>query len=457
VTFAPFSDPGTGTDAGTLTSVRAHLLSSFNLADFVVSVPSTIFTRFLQSESNTWILAAPRLRAAEGKKTSLKIGTEVPVPVTTFQATQTGGTTFSPATSFQYRNVGVNLDVTPKVNPAGDITLELTAEFSLLGAAASFSEDGPSLPTFLTRNVTGVLRLRDGETSLIGGLLQREENESFQGIIGLQSIPVLNKIFTSVSKTPQDTEILISITPHILRAPKVIDEDLAGLVVGTEEIPRVEGARPPLFGPLIEGPPPGGAAGRGAATASPSVPPRAATSVPPPAPSPVPATPPANVPSAAPSAPLSRAEDAAAVPGVSGATSSPDAVRLTGQLLPSEALVKVGDAVTVSLVVVGFKDVTSLDAVLTFDSSIEVVEATAGSLLTLDGTAVGAERAFEPGRARVKLTKATPTSGSGAVLSLRLRGVAPGTTALAVESLSVSAAGVEKPVSVSTSRVVVNP
>jgi len=125
--------------------------------------------------------------------------------------------------------------------------------------------------------------------------------------------------------------------------------------------------------------------------------------------------------------------------------------------LPAEALVKVGDAVTVSLVVVGLKDVTSLDAVLTFESSIEVVEATAGSLLTLDGTPVGTERAFEAGRARVKLTKATPTSGSGAVLSLRLRGVAPGTTTFTVESLSVSAAGVEKPVSVSTSRVVVNP
>ena len=84
-------------------------------------------------DSTGRILANPRLRAAEGKKTTLQIGTEVPIPVTTFTATQAGSTTFAPATSFQYRNVGVTLDITPRVNPNGDIALELTAEFSLIG------------------------------------------------------------------------------------------------------------------------------------------------------------------------------------------------------------------------------------------------------------------------------------------------------------------------------------
>ena len=269
------------------TNIRAHLLSSFNLADFVVSVPSSVFAKFVQTEGTTKILAAPRLRAAEGKKTSLKIGQEVPVPVTTFQATQTGGTTFSPATSFQYRNVGVNLDITPKVNPSGDISLELTAEFSLLGKGATLA--GQDLPTFLTRNVVGVLRLRDGETSLIGGLVQRSETDSFSGVLGLQSVPVLNKIFTSRNKTFEDNEILISITPHILRGPKVVEDDLAGLVVGTEEIPKVEGARPPLFGPPSDAPPPGAVSGAGprAVPVPSTVPPRAPAPVVPPTTPPV--------------------------------------------------------------------------------------------------------------------------------------------------------------------------
>ncbi len=129
LTYAPIEDPsGSGP-----VSVRAHLLSSLSAADFLVTLPSTILATFLQTEGNTKILASPRLRAAEGKKTSLKIGTEVPVPVTTFTAAQTGGTggTFAPATSFQYRNVGVNLELTPRVTPNGDIVLEMAAEFSL--------------------------------------------------------------------------------------------------------------------------------------------------------------------------------------------------------------------------------------------------------------------------------------------------------------------------------------
>src|SRR5262245_12999864 len=202
VTFSP-----TGAEnevANGVTSVRAHLLSSLNLADFVVNIPSTLFTRFLQTDSTVRILASPRLRAAEGKKTGLKIGTEVPIPITTFTATATGttGGNYLPATSFQYRNVGVNLELTPKVNVAGDVFLELQAEFSILGDDRNVgSESNPLfVPTFLTRNVTGILRMHDGETSLIGGLVTGRESDSFRGVVGLQSIPVLNKLFTSANR-----------------------------------------------------------------------------------------------------------------------------------------------------------------------------------------------------------------------------------------------------------------
>jgi general secretion pathway protein D len=433
VTFSPSGAAGELTEDG-FTNVRAHLLSSFNLADFVVSVPSSLFTRFLQTENTTRILAAPRLRAAEGKKTSLKIGQEVPVPVTTFQATQTGGTTFTPATSFQYRNVGVQLDITPKVNPTGDITLEIAAEFNQLGQSTTLA--GQDLPTFLTRNVTGFIRIRDGETSLLGGLVQRSETDAFTGILGLQSVPVLNKIFTSRAKVSQDQEILISITPHILRAPKVLEGDLAGMLVGTEEIPRVEGARPPLFGPPTEGP--GTAVPRGAV-------------VPPP---PAPAAVPPRTEAAEPPLPPPPAETA--VPGPAGPALT--ARRMTAQLSPPEVSVKVGDTVTVSLLVMGLSDVTAVDAVLGVAPGLEVVESAPGQLLTLDGVAVGAERSLETGRARVKFTRPSPTSGSGVVLTLRLRAVRPGDASVVVESLSlVTPAGAEAVVAAAPTRVVVNP
>lgn len=468
-TFSPTGN--SGETAGGLTTVRAHVLSSLNLADFVVSIPSSVFAKFLQNDGNSRILAAPRLRAAEGKKTSLKIGQEVPVPVTTFQATQTAGSTFSPATSFQYRNVGVNLDITPKVNPSGDISLELTAEFSLLGQPVTLS--GQTLPTFLTRNVTGVLRLRDGETSLIGGLVQRSETDTFEGILGLQSIPVLNKVFTSRTKESKENEILISITPHILRAPKVLEEDLLGLVVGTEEIPRVEGARPPLFGP-----PEAALPGATTAPASASGPVPGPVSAPAPGPARTPGSTSATAARPAPVAPPSpaapppvapapveaaRPVDAAPAGGpspgdASAALAAVETRRLTAQLSPAEIAIKQGETAAVSLVILGLRDATGFEVVFTHDAGLEVADASPGSLLTLDGVAIGAERAFEAGRSRVKLTRPTGASGSGAVLTLTLRGARTGSSSLAIESLVVQTpAGVERPTSTTAARVVVNP
>jgi general secretion pathway protein D len=424
-----FSPPGSTTDATSgLTSVRAQFLSSLNLSDFVVSVPSSLFAQFLQTESTSKILASPKLRAAEGKKTTLRIGQEVPVPVTTFQATQTGGTTFSPATSFQYRNVGVNLDITPKVNPSGDISLELNAEFSLLGQPTLLA--GQSLPTFLTRNVTGILRLRDGETSLIGGLVQESETDSFTGVLGLQSIPILNKVFTSRQKQVENNEILISITPHILRAPKVVEEDLAALLVGTEEIPKVEGARPPLFGPPMEKPL---ATPSSAAPGKPTGPAPAA-----PLASPVSALPPASAP------------DESATGPSSG---------LSAQWSPAELLLKAGDSGSLSLIVIGLQDLIGVEAVLSYDPTLlEAVEAAPGPLLTLDGLPVGTERALETGRVRVRFTRSAAAAGSGAVLNLKVRGLKVGPGAVTIESLSLlRGPGTERLQAPPAGRVVVTP
>ena len=105
----------------------------------MLSIPSTIIVRFLQNEDNTRILANPRLRAAEAKKTSLRIGTEVPIPVTTFAAANTGSSTFAPATSFNYKNVGVNLEITPRVNPNGTSPWRWTRSSARSGPTATWA------------------------------------------------------------------------------------------------------------------------------------------------------------------------------------------------------------------------------------------------------------------------------------------------------------------------------
>ena len=137
-------------DASGFTNVRAHLLSSLNLADFILKIPSTLTAKFLQTDSTTRILAAPRLRAAEGKKTTLKIGEEIPIPVTTFYSqpvgTPTGGASFQPTTSFQFRNVGITMDLTPKISANSEIALEMNAEFCCSAPSRTWATARSSRP-----------------------------------------------------------------------------------------------------------------------------------------------------------------------------------------------------------------------------------------------------------------------------------------------------------------------
>jgi general secretion pathway protein D len=419
--------------ASGLLNVRAQVLSSLNQADWLVSIPSSVFVRFLQNDSNVRILAAPRLRAAEGKKAELKIGQEVPIPVTSYTVGLSGGATggYLPATSFQYRNVGVNLSLTPRVAASGDITLELTAEFSLLGDDRNVgSADNPiTVPTFLTRNVTGVLRLRDGETGLIGGLLQSRDARSFAGAMGVNSIPIIGKLFGNNQRKVDESEVLISITPRIVRAPKVTEEDLVPLGVGTQEVPKVEGARPGLFGPEPEAP------------AEPKPTPQAARPTPPAATPPAPAAAAPALPPAAP--PPGASPESAAVPPAPGPGAATAQARpITVVLSPPEVALRVGQSGGLSLVLIGAKEVQSVELTVSWDPAVaEVTDVAAGSLLTLDGSPVSSERGLENGRARVRFARATGAPGSGAVAVFTFKGLHEGSCALVVEQVVVGRGG----------------
>ncbi|HLA78206.1 MAG TPA: secretin N-terminal domain-containing protein [Vicinamibacteria bacterium] len=387
-------------------SVRAHLLSSLNLSDFIVSMPATVAAKLLQTDGTARILAAPKLRAAEGKKTTLKIGQEVPVPVTTFQTTvanpnQSG---YTPATSFNYKNVGVNLQITPRIAAGGEITLEMSAEFSSTGADSEIA--GQKLPSFLTRNVDGVLRLRDGETTLLGGLMQRDEKHSISGVFGLQDVPLLGPLVSSHEKKVDDTEILISITPRLVRAPHITEADLKPLYIGTQDLPKVPSARPPLFGAPEE-----------------------------------PLASPSPVPSASPKPQAPVAPAAAPSPAAGVPPPLPARPALAAALTPLEAKVKPGEATAVSVVLMNAQDLTGVEVVIAFDSAlVEALDLAAGSLMTLGGVPVNAERAMEPGRARVRLTRASGVAGSGVVAALTLKGLREGGTTVTVETLTVTTA-----------------
>jgi general secretion pathway protein D len=462
-TFSPTGATGE-VDAAGLTSARAHLLSSLNLSDFVVSIPSTLFTRFFQTDSTVRIIASPRLRAAEGKKTTLKIGTEVPVPVTQFTATQPGSTSFAPATSFNYKNVGVTLDLQPTVSAGGEITLDVNVEVSTLGEDRNVGtgQNPINVPTFLTRSVTGLLRVRDGQTTLIGGLIQGRDAELLRGVLGLQKIPIVGKLLNSNRRDREDTEILISLTPHLLRVPKVTADDMTALFVGTEEIIKVEGARPPLFGEPEPAPSPSPGASPSPGPTPPAAPSPGATAptAAPPEPTPLPVPPPTEAPPPGPTpAPVPVSSPLAPAPAVRP-TPEPGGRLLSTLWSPPETQIKVGDAGSAALVVMGARDLISAELVVTYDPGlVEVTDIGPGPLLTLDGTQVGVEdKAIAAGRARVRFTRPTGALGSGVVAMIRFKGLAPGSGQLTIESLAlITGAGADRAGIPAPARVVVSP
>jgi general secretion pathway protein D len=428
---AIFSPTGVENEvAGGFTTVRAHILSSLNLADFIISLPSSVLTNFLRDDTNVKILATPRLRAAEGQQTELLVGTEVPIPVTTFTATQAGTSSFAPATSFQYRNVGVTFRITPTVSTGGEISLELEAEFSLLGDNRNVGTGTNPLivPTFLTRRVTGTIRLRDGETSLLGGLLQERESETIRGVLGLQSLPLIGGAFRSTQRQDEITEILISITPYVVRAPRVTEEDLEMLYAGTRERVEIPGARPPLFSPVEDEQAPDEAVESDAGSPDGEAPPEEPEGTDPGGldSEPLEADSPARAGAAEPViAPAPRPAPADAQPAPDAAAGS--AVRALFR--PGELSLTPGQMRELDLVALGAPEFAEVELVLTFDPERVAIEAVSpGALLTLSGEAIGVESEQQPGRRTTRFRHPSSTSGSGAMARLQVRGLAPGTS-----------------------------
>src|SRR5262245_55798595 len=138
-------------------------------ADFYLSVP-TMVVAFLEQDSGTKVIAKPQLRGAEGTKLTLNLGDQIPVLSTVFGAAAPGGFASVPQSSFNYKDVGVNIEMTPRVTYEGDIILDgLSVESSALGP--SINVGGQDAPSFTTRKIQTKLRLREGESNLLAGLL----------------------------------------------------------------------------------------------------------------------------------------------------------------------------------------------------------------------------------------------------------------------------------------------
>jgi len=228
-------------------------------------IPSVILN-FLKTDSHAKIIAKPQLRVSEGEKAEVLIGDRVPIPTTSFNTSQTVGGNIVPITSFTYQNVGITVQLEPRVHHNKEVTLKVLVEISQVTSAVE-TVSGQQQPIIGTRNVQTVIRLRDGETNLMAGLIRREEKDTLSGIIGLSEIPGVNKVFGNTDRNSLDTDIVMTLTPHIIRIPDITEDDLATLWVGTEENMALRGPTQSAMGQspfapeeaaVAAGPPPTG-------------------------------------------------------------------------------------------------------------------------------------------------------------------------------------------------------
>ena len=195
---------------------------------FLTNLPG-LFYRLLKSDSNTRTLANPQLRTSEGMPAQARFGERVPVPVTIFSPIATGGVAQQPITSFNYENIGVNIDITPRTHHDDEVTLALRIEVSSI-SGAGFG----GLPTFGNRAINTVIRLRDGETNLLAGLIRDDERQVLSGIPGLSDLPIVGRLFAHNHKQTQETDIVMTLTPRIVRVLDLTEADLRPFKVGRD-------------------------------------------------------------------------------------------------------------------------------------------------------------------------------------------------------------------------------
>jgi general secretion pathway protein D len=253
-------------------------LANLTQADVLLTNLPSLYYRLLKNDSATRILANPQLRTAEGIPAQARFGERVPVPVTTFAPIAAGGVQTQPITSFNYEPIGVNIDITPRMHHDDAVSLALKIELSSI-SGKGFGD----LPTFGSRSINTVIRLKDGETNMLAGLIRDEERTSFATIPGLGDIPVIGRLFGYNRKETQETDIILTLTPRIVRVLSLTAEDLRPF-----RVPRDGGAPvsdvPPLPIPLPLPKPPGGDAEPSASPGFPTAPPGPATPVVPPKP-----------------------------------------------------------------------------------------------------------------------------------------------------------------------------
>ncbi len=213
-------DAGSSSTADTASSwFNLKGIALGNAGNFSLNLP-VAFVQFLETDADTRIIAQPRLRGVSDEKITDKVGQKVPMPQTTFQPFAGGGISSQPLTSYTQQEVGIEINLTPRVHREKDVSLDLEIKVSSIGANGY-----AGIPIINNRELKSIVRLKDGETQLIAGLLRDEERKSLKGIPGLKDIPGLGRLFSAEDTTVDQSDVIMTITPYIIRSLQLGPDD----------------------------------------------------------------------------------------------------------------------------------------------------------------------------------------------------------------------------------------
>ena len=414
-------------------------LKRLSIQSFGFTIPAVTYN-LIKNNTDAELLAKPQLRISEGQKAQLLIGDRTPIPVTTFQTQFAGtGSNITPVTSFQYQDVGIKIEVEPRVHHNKEVTLKLTIEVSNLNGTAP----GTTQPIIGTRTISSHIRLKDGETNFLAGLFRNDKSHTTDKVPFLSDIPLIGRLLSHKTTSDATTDLVLTLTPHIIRIPDITEEDLTPIYVGTDAnisfqgTPRVESAAGP--GPFDTN-----------RREFPGL--RSAPTPVPPGPAPlVPAGPPNDpfrrqpTPPSTEPRPLPPEGSAGAVSQLAPQT-APETVS-PGVLFdfdPPVVSLAPGRQQSVLIRATGDETIDSTVLAIRFDPSVVAVLSVRP---ILQDQAV-ADAQIEAGRAVVEVPGAAGVSGTRAVAEIVLQGIAPGHAKLSFERLST-----QRPISLSEATV----
>jgi general secretion pathway protein D len=384
------SATSTTTASSTTTNgISLNALGNLNATDFQVTISQATATA-LFSDSNTKLIQNPRIRSVDGQKSSLKIGERVPIATGSFQP-GIGGVGINPLvnTQFQYLDVGVNIDITPKVHSNGEVTLKITMDISSVTGQTSIG--GITQPIIGQRKIENEVRLKEGEVNMLGGMMENQDTKSLSGIPGLAQIPILKYLFGQTVTDHSETETVFAIIPHIVRGRDITDVNDRAIDVGTASTISLRHKSQPAAAEVAAN----------VVTQSPGTTPAVPENAPAPA-------------AQAASAPASFTFD------------------------PPSIVQKVGTTFTVNVVLTGAQNVYSVPLQVSYDPKIlQVVNVSSGTFLSQDGQIVPIVKRDDDTTGTLQITATRPpgapgVSGQGAVVTLTFMAKAAGQSLLTI-------------------------